>query len=48
MSEIYEIEKKKFLEKTRKSEQIYKESAEVTPFGGEKRNMMAKFNIDVI
>ena len=33
MSEIYEIEKKKFLEKTRKSEQIYKESAEVTPFG---------------
>ena len=33
MSEIYEIEKKKFLEKTRKSEQIYKESTEVTPFG---------------
>ena len=33
MSAIYEREMKKFLQKTKRSEQIYKESAEVTPFG---------------
>jgi len=33
MSTIYETEKKKFLQKTKRSEQIYKESVDVTPFG---------------
>jgi 4-aminobutyrate aminotransferase-like enzyme len=33
MSAIYEREMKKFLQKTKRSEQIYKKSAEVTPFG---------------
>ncbi len=33
MSEVYEKEKKRFLEKTKRSEQVYKESVEVTPFG---------------
>jgi glutamate-1-semialdehyde 2,1-aminomutase len=33
MSAIYEAEKKKFIAKTKRSEQIYKESVKVTPFG---------------
>jgi glutamate-1-semialdehyde 2,1-aminomutase len=33
MSAVYEREQKKFLEKTKRSEQIYKESVKVTPFG---------------
>jgi glutamate-1-semialdehyde 2,1-aminomutase len=33
MSAIYETERKKFLAKTKRSEQIYKESVAVTPFG---------------
>jgi glutamate-1-semialdehyde 2,1-aminomutase len=33
MSSIYETENKKFLQKTRRSEKIYKESVGVTPFG---------------
>jgi glutamate-1-semialdehyde 2,1-aminomutase len=33
MSAIYEVERKKFLKRTKRSEQIYKESIEVTPFG---------------
>jgi len=33
MSAVYEKEQKKFLEKTKRSEQIYKESVKVTPFG---------------
>jgi glutamate-1-semialdehyde 2,1-aminomutase len=33
MSAVYERERKRFLEKTKRSEQIYKESVEVTPFG---------------
>ena len=33
MSTVYEKEQKKFLEKTKRSEQIYKESMKVTPFG---------------
>jgi len=33
MSAIYEAEKKKFLEKTKRSEKIFKESIKYTPFG---------------
>ncbi len=33
MSAIYETEKKKFLQKTKRSEKIYKESVKFTPFG---------------
>ncbi len=33
MSVIYEAERKKFLQRTKRSERIYKESVEVTPFG---------------
>ena len=33
MSAVYEKENKKLLEKTKRSEQIYKKSVEVTPFG---------------
>jgi glutamate-1-semialdehyde 2,1-aminomutase len=33
MSAIYEAEKKKFLEKTKRSEKVYRESVTVTPFG---------------
>lgn len=33
MSAVYEEERKKFLEKTKRSEEIYKKSVEVTPFG---------------
>ncbi len=33
MSATYDKERKKFLQNTKRSEQIYKESAEVTPFG---------------
>lgn len=32
-SEIYEVERQKFIERTRRSEQVYKESVKVTPFG---------------
>jgi glutamate-1-semialdehyde 2,1-aminomutase len=33
MSTVYDIENKRFLERTKHSEQIFKESLEVTPFG---------------
>jgi 4-aminobutyrate aminotransferase-like enzyme len=33
MSAVYEREQKRFLAKTKRSEQIYKESVKVTPFG---------------
>lgn len=33
MSTVFEVEKKKFMERTKRSEQIFKESVLVTPFG---------------
>jgi len=33
MSEVYEVEKRKFIERTKRSEQIYRETIKVTPYG---------------
>ena len=33
MTSLYEIERKKFVEKTKRSEQIYRESVKLAPFG---------------